>query len=101
MGAFSPVPGIPASWQSRIREQVFIPVLKEMNRRGTPFKGVLYAGLMCDLANDRFWVLEFNARFGDPEDAGAAGSVWKAIWSIGVRRSRRGISRQLPTRVAF
>lgn len=67
MGAFSPVSEVPASWEKRLKEEVFLPVLKEMKERGTPFKGVLYAGLMCDFSQDRFWVLEFNARFGDPE----------------------------------
>jgi len=67
MGAFSPVPGIPASWKERVRKEVFLPMLQEMKRRGTPFKGLLYAGLMCDVAADRFWIIEFNARFGDPE----------------------------------
>jgi len=67
MGAFSPVPGVPENWPERAREEIFLPVLREMKKRGTPFRGVLYAGLMCDFAHDRFWVLEFNARFGDPE----------------------------------
>jgi phosphoribosylamine--glycine ligase len=67
MGAFSPVPGVPAGWDRRVREEVFLPVLREMKKRGAPFKGVLYAGLMVDFAKDRFDVLEFNARFGDPE----------------------------------
>ncbi|HCM40478.1 MAG: phosphoribosylamine--glycine ligase [Bdellovibrionales bacterium GWB1_52_6] len=67
MGAFSPVPGIPEHWYERMRSEVFHPVLKEMKRRGTPFRGLLYAGLMVDLQHDQFWVLEFNARFGDPE----------------------------------
>ncbi|MCM2277524.1 MAG: phosphoribosylamine--glycine ligase [Oligoflexia bacterium] len=67
MGAFSPVPGVPASWAERMRREVFLPTLRELARRGAPFRGVLYAGLMVDFARDRFWVLEFNARFGDPE----------------------------------
>jgi phosphoribosylamine--glycine ligase len=67
MGAFSPVPGIPAAWTERVCEEVFKPTLREMKKRGTPFKGLLYAGLMCDLKRDLFWVIEFNARFGDPE----------------------------------
>jgi len=67
MGSFSPVPGVPESWAERVRETVFLPALCEMKRRKTPFKGVLYAGLMADFASDQFWVLEFNARFGDPE----------------------------------
>lgn len=67
MGAFSPVPGIPAAWADRVRNEVFLPTLREMKKRGTPFFGLLYAGLMVDVVRDRFWVLEFNARFGDPE----------------------------------
>lgn len=67
MGAFSPVPGVPAGWGERIHREVFVPVLAELKRRGVPFKGVLYAGLMADFKRDRYWVLEFNARFGDPE----------------------------------
>jgi phosphoribosylamine--glycine ligase len=67
MGAFSPVPGVPASWAERVRKEIFLPVLAEMNRRSTPFRGLLYAGLMVDFARDRIWVIEFNSRFGDPE----------------------------------
>lgn len=65
MGAYSPVAGITAELTEYVRKQVFLPVLDEMKRRGTPFSGVLYAGLMVDGSNAR--VLEFNARFGDPE----------------------------------
>jgi len=67
MGAFSPVPGIPDEWYERVRKEVFVPTLQEMEKRGVSFRGLLYAGLMVDLKNNRFWVLEFNARFGDPE----------------------------------
>jgi phosphoribosylamine--glycine ligase len=67
MGAFTPVPGIPASWAERVRQEVFLPTLQEMAKRGVPFSGLLYAGLMVDVKNDKIWVLEFNARFGDPE----------------------------------
>ena len=67
MGAYSPVPEVPESWYERVRTQVFEPTLAELKKRGTPFKGLLYAGLMIDMSRDRFWVLEFNARFGDPE----------------------------------
>jgi phosphoribosylamine--glycine ligase len=67
MGAFSPVPGVPANFAERMRKDVFLPTLAEMKRRGSPFKGVLFAGLMVDFAREKFWVLEFNCRFGDPE----------------------------------
>jgi phosphoribosylamine--glycine ligase len=65
MGAFSPVPEISPELLDRIRAEVHQPVLEELARRGTPFHGVLYAGLMLTEAGPR--VLEFNVRFGDPE----------------------------------
>jgi phosphoribosylamine--glycine ligase len=65
MGAFSPVPEISPELLDRIRAEVHQPVLDELARRGTPFHGVLYAGLMLTDAGPR--VLEFNVRFGDPE----------------------------------
>ncbi|OFZ22534.1 MAG: hypothetical protein A2X94_02725 [Bdellovibrionales bacterium GWB1_55_8] len=67
MGAFSPVPGVPAEFAERMKNEVFLPVLRELERRGAEFKGVLYAGLMWNPRSGKFWVLEFNARFGDPE----------------------------------
>ncbi len=65
MGAFSPVPEIDDAFLDRVRAEVHQPVLDELARRGTPFHGVLYAGLM--LSGDGFKVLEYNVRFGDPE----------------------------------
>ena len=65
MGAFSPVPEIDGAFLERVRAEVHQPVLDELNRRGTPFHGVLYAGLM--LTTRRLKVLEYNVRFGDPE----------------------------------
>jgi phosphoribosylamine---glycine ligase len=65
MGCFSPVPEIDDALVERIRAEVHQPVVDELARRGTPFHGVLYAGLM--LAPAGFKVLEFNVRFGDPE----------------------------------
>ena len=65
MGAFSPVPGIDEAEVARICATVHQPVVDVMRERGTPFHGVLYAGLMLTAVGPR--VLEFNARFGDPE----------------------------------
>ena len=65
MGAFSPVPELDDAALARIRDTIFAPVLREMSQRGTPFRGALFAGLM--LTTDGPRVLEFNARFGDPE----------------------------------
>ena len=64
-GAVSPVSLLDASGLSAIGESVIAPVLKEMARLGRPFSGALYAGLMLTPQGPR--VLEFNARFGDPE----------------------------------
>jgi phosphoribosylamine---glycine ligase len=65
MGSFSPVPEVDDALVERIRGEVHQPVVDELARRGTPFHGVLYAGLMLD--GDAVRVLEFNVRFGDPE----------------------------------
>jgi phosphoribosylamine--glycine ligase len=65
MGSYSPVPGFDASHAKALAASVHQPVLDEMRRRGTPFHGVLYAGLMMTANGPK--VLEFNARFGDPE----------------------------------
>ena len=67
MGAYSPVRGISAEFEKTIKDTVFLPVLSEMKKRDSEFKGLLYAGLMVDFKSEKFWVLEFNARFGDPE----------------------------------
>jgi phosphoribosylamine--glycine ligase len=65
MGAYSPVAEVDQELIDHVRTQVHQPVLDELARRGTPFHGVLYAGLM--LTPDGPKVLEFNVRFGDPE----------------------------------
>ena len=65
MGAYAPVPGLGAGDVAALVEQIHRPVLAELARRGTPFVGLLYAGLM--LTEDGPRVLEFNCRFGDPE----------------------------------
>ncbi|MGE5273626.1 MAG: phosphoribosylamine--glycine ligase [Verrucomicrobiota bacterium] len=65
MGAFSPVPGFDAPEVEELVGRIHAPVVEELARRGVPFTGVLYAGLM--LTADGPKVLEFNCRFGDPE----------------------------------
>jgi len=65
MGSYSPVPGCEPAMVEEIVETVHRPIVAAMARRGRPFHGVLYAGLMMSEAGAS--VLEFNVRFGDPE----------------------------------
>jgi phosphoribosylamine--glycine ligase len=65
MGSYSPVPGVGAGRARELCAEIHQPVLNELARRGIPFHGVLYAGLMMTAAGPK--VLEFNVRFGDPE----------------------------------
>src|SRR5262249_46810829 len=65
MGAYSPVPSVDAAKVEELLDQVHRPVLRELASRGSPFVGLLYAGLMMTDTGPR--VLEFNCRFGDPE----------------------------------
>jgi phosphoribosylamine---glycine ligase len=65
MGSYSPVPGVDAERAEEIARVAHQPIVDELRRRGTPFHGVLYAGLMMTAAGPK--VLEYNCRFGDPE----------------------------------
>jgi phosphoribosylamine--glycine ligase len=65
MGAYSPLADLPDEEVDAILDRFHRPVLAKLARRGTPFRGALYAGLMLTPVGPR--LLEFNARFGDPE----------------------------------
>ena len=65
MGAYTPAPVVNDEMMNRITREILVPVVDAMNRTGSPYKGVLYAGLMITSGGPR--VLEFNVRFGDPE----------------------------------
>jgi phosphoribosylamine--glycine ligase len=65
MGAYSPTPSFPPALQEAAMAGIIRPALAEMVRRGTPFRGILYAGLM--LTAEGVKLIEFNVRFGDPE----------------------------------
>jgi phosphoribosylamine--glycine ligase len=65
MGAYSPVPGFESEQLEELVDAIHRPILRELAARGTPYVGVLFAGVM--LTPDGLRVLEFNCRFGDPE----------------------------------
>lgn len=65
MGAYTPLPWAPDDLVAEVSRRVLVPTVQEMARRGTPFQGLLYAGLALTSRGVR--VIEFNARFGDPE----------------------------------
>jgi phosphoribosylamine--glycine ligase len=111
MGSYSPVPGIDDERATELVRQVHQPIVDELRRRGTPYHGVLYAGLMMTAAGPK--VLEFNCRFGDPEtqavlprlrsdlltlleDAGRPGGLegarpeWSPDWAVTVVLASRG-----------
>ena len=65
MGAYTPLPWAPEGLVDEVRQRVLQPTVDEMAKRGAPFQGLLYAGLALTSRGVR--VIEFNARFGDPE----------------------------------
>ncbi|MDV7270128.1 phosphoribosylamine--glycine ligase [Thioclava sp. A2] len=65
MGAYSPAPVLSAAIEEQALREIVQPTIDEMARRGTPFQGVLYAGLM--IKDGRARLVEYNVRFGDPE----------------------------------
>ena len=66
MGAYSPAPVVTEEVHNKIMDEIMTPIIKGMASEGRPYRGVLYGGLM--IANGQPKVLEFNARFGDPEN---------------------------------
>lgn len=66
MGAYAPVPWATPALLQQVQQQVFSPLMAAMFERGTPYKGILYAGLMISPLG-KVQVVEFNCRFGDPE----------------------------------
>ncbi len=94
MGAYAPVSIATPELLERVRERVLLPTLGEMQRQGTPFEGVLYAGLMIDRGEPS--VVEFNCRLGDPEaqvvlpllDGGLTDCLESIASGRGVRRVR-------------
>jgi len=98
MGAYSPVSVASPALLERVKRDVLLPTLEAMRRVGSPFTGVLYAGLMIDPAGVP-WVVEFNCRLGDPEaqvilpliSDGLTDCLWRV--AKGERPSRMDTSR--------
>jgi phosphoribosylamine--glycine ligase len=65
MGAYSPAPALTPALAARVMDEIVLPTVRAMKARGTPFRGVLYAGLMLTEAGPK--LIEYNVRFGDPE----------------------------------
>jgi phosphoribosylamine--glycine ligase len=65
MGAYTPAPIVTEKLLSQIEREIFVPIIDGLNRSGVPYRGILYAGLMLTAGGPK--VIEFNARFGDPE----------------------------------
>jgi phosphoribosylamine---glycine ligase len=65
MGAYSPAPVFDAAIQKRTMDEIILPTVRAMAEAGTPFRGVLYAGLMIGAEGPK--IFEYNCRFGDPE----------------------------------
>lgn len=93
MGAYSPVPWFPATELRSLRERVFLPVLSSLAEAGSPFRGLLYAGLMVSRGEPR--VLEFNARFGDPETQALLprleSDLLPLLWACAVGELEKGL----------
>ena len=65
MGAYCPLPYLKRNIQNKINKEIIEPTIKAMNKEKRPFNGILYAGLM--LVEKKFYLIEYNVRFGDPE----------------------------------
>jgi phosphoribosylamine---glycine ligase len=88
MGSYSPVPGVGPERAREICDAVHQPVLDELRRRGIPFHGVLYAGLMMTADGAR--VLEFNVRFGDPETQAILPRLRTDLFALMLAATRAG-----------
>jgi phosphoribosylamine--glycine ligase len=87
MGAYAPAPVVTAEVHERVMREIVDPTLRGMAAEGTPFRGVLFVGLMIDAGTPR--LLEYNVRFGDPE-ATVLVPTYGGDWFELLRASARG-----------
>jgi phosphoribosylamine--glycine ligase len=90
MGAFSPLPDLSDDQADELLDRFHRPVLRELARRGTPFRGALYAGLM--LTSDGPRLLEFNARLGDPETQAILPRLGAPLGPVLLAAARRALA---------
>jgi phosphoribosylamine--glycine ligase len=88
MGSYSPVPGVDESDVRALVAAVHQPIVDELRRRGTPFHGVLYAGLIMTASGPK--VLEYNCRFGDPETQAVLPRLRSDLLDLLERSARSG-----------
>lgn len=88
MGSFSPVPEVNDSQIAELSRLVHDPIVEELKRRGTPFHGILYAGIMLTAAGPK--VLEYNVRFGDPETQALLPRLDSSLAELMLASTRRG-----------
>jgi phosphoribosylamine--glycine ligase len=88
MGSYSPVPGFDPDHVRALALAVHQPIVDELRRRGTPYHGVLYAGLMMTAAGPK--VLEYNCRFGDPETQAILPRLRSDLLDLLERSTREG-----------
>jgi phosphoribosylamine--glycine ligase len=88
MGSYSPVPGIDREHADALALAVHQPIVDELRRQGTPFHGVLYAGLMMTADGPK--VLEYNCRFGDPETQAVLPRLRSDVMDLLERSTRTG-----------
>ncbi len=94
MGAYSPLDWAPAGLVDQVIERVAQPVIDEMAHRGTPFTGVLYCGLALTSRGMR--VIEFNARFGDPETQAVLARLRTPLGGVLLAAAQGGLDRIEP-----
>ncbi len=97
MGAYAPAPVVTPEVHARVLREIVEPTIQGMAEEGTPFRGVLFVGLMIDRGVPS--VLEFNVRFGDPE-ASVLFSLWDGDWLALLDAAARGSLEGVPAPVS-